>query len=75
MTSELEDAATSEISRAAWQWLGDGRLTPAQARQATKNETATLGAGYEHARALFDAVPTGEEFVEFLTPPASDLLT
>ena len=33
-----------------------------------------LGDGYEEARELFDRVATGEEFVEFLTLPAYELL-
>jgi malate synthase len=72
----MEDAATSEISRAqVWQWLRHGRFTAEQVRRATDAEMATLGGDYERARALFDTVATGEEFVEFLTLPAYDLLT
>ena len=71
----MEDAATSEISRAqVWQWLRHGRFTAEQVRQATDAEMASLGGDYERARALFDAVATGAEFVEFLTLPAYDLL-
>jgi len=71
----MEDAATSEISRAqVWQWLRDGRFTPEQVAQVTDEELAKLGDGYEEARALFDQVATGEEFVEFLTLPAYELL-
>jgi malate synthase len=71
----MEDAATSEISRAqVWQWLRDGRFTAEQVAQVTDEELAKLGDGYEQARALFDQVATGEEFVEFLTLPAYELL-
>ncbi len=71
----MEDAATSEISRAqVWQWLRDGRFTPEQVAQVTDEELAKLGDGYEQARELFDRVATGEEFVEFLTLPAYELL-
>jgi malate synthase len=71
----MEDAATSEISRAqVWQWLRHGRFTAEHVRRATDEEMASLGGDYERARALFDAVATGEEFVEFLTLPAYDLL-
>src|SRR5665213_1190997 len=71
----MEDAATSEISRAqVWQWLRHGRFTSEQVRRGTDEEVASLGAGYERARALFDQVATGEEFVEFLTLPAYEQL-
>jgi len=71
----MEDAATSEISRAqVWQWLRHGRFTLEQVARATDEEMATLGEGYERARELFDALATGEEFVEFLTLPAYELL-
>ncbi len=35
---------------------------------------AKLGAGYDEARALFEQVATGDEFVEFLTLPAYERL-
>ena len=72
----MEDAATSEISRAqVWQWLHHGRFTRrAGAPGVTDEEMAELGPDYERARELFDAVATGEEFVEFLTLPAYELL-
>ncbi len=71
----MEDAATSEISRAqVWQWLHDGRFTREQVARVTDEEQAKLGDGYERARELFDQVATGEEFVEFLTLPAYELL-
>jgi malate synthase len=78
----MEDAATSEISRAqVWQWLRDGRFSPEQVRQVTDEELAKLlaapdadAAGYQAARELFDQVATGDEFVEFLTLPAYELL-
>jgi malate synthase len=78
----MEDAATAEISRAqVWQWLRDGRFTPEQVREVTDEELAKLLAlpdadatGYRAARELFDQVATGDEFVEFLTLPAYELL-
>jgi malate synthase len=71
----MEDAATSEISRAqVWQWLHDGRFTREQVAAVTDEEVAKLGDGYERARELFDAVATGDEFVEFLTLPAYEQL-
>jgi malate synthase len=72
----MEDAATSEISRAqVWQWLHDGRFTREQVAAVTDEEVAKLGDGYERARELFDAVATGDQFVEFLTLPAYEQLT
>jgi malate synthase len=71
----MEDAATSEISRAqVWQWLHDGRFSAERVRAITDSEIAKLGPGYEQARELFEAVATGDEFIEFLTLPAYDLL-
>ena len=72
----MEDAATSEISRAqVWQWLHHGRFTPEQVRRITDEETAKLGPGYEQAREVFETVATGEGFIEFLTLPAYDMLS
>jgi malate synthase len=71
----MEDAATSEIARAqVWQWLHHGRFSHEQVAAITDEELAKLGDGYEEARELFDRVATGEEFVEFLTLPAYELL-
>jgi malate synthase len=71
----MEDAATSEISRAqVWQWLHHGRFTAEEVRRVTDEEMATLGPDYQPARELFEGVATGEEFVEFLTLPAYELL-
>ena len=71
----MEDAATSEISRAqVWQWIHDGRFSTEQVLAITDEEVAKLGPGYEQARELFDRLATGEEFVEFLTLPAYQML-
>ena len=71
----MEDAATSEISRAqVWQWVRHGRFSAADVARVTDEEMAKLGPDYEQARELFDRVATGEDFVEFLTLPAYDLL-
>jgi malate synthase len=71
----MEDAATSEISRAqVWQWVHHGRFSPAEVARVTDEEMAKLGPGYEQARELFDQVATGEDFIEFLTLPAYELL-
>ena len=74
----MEDAATSEISRSqVWQWLRHGRVTREDVEHVVAEEAAKLeGApGLEEARALFEQVATGEEFVEFLTLPAYDHLS
>jgi malate synthase len=71
----MEDAATSEISRSqVWQWLRHGRVERAQVERLLEEETAKLGDGYDEARALFEQVALGEEFVEFLTLPAYERL-
>jgi malate synthase len=71
----MEDAATSEISRAqVWQWVHHGKFTPEHVQAVTDEEMATLGPDYQQARELFDQVATGEQFVEFLTLPAYQLL-
>jgi len=72
----MEDAATSEISRAQiWQWIHHGRFSREHVRSITDEEVGKLGPGYEQARELFDEVATSEQFVEFLTLPAYDQLT
>ena len=68
----MEDAATSEISRSqVWQWLAHGRVERAdgrarRSRRRSRSSTATT----TEARALFEQVALGDEFVEFLTLPA-----
>ena len=78
----MEDAATSEISRAqVWQWIRhrDGRLS--DGRKVTKElfrsvldkELAKVerfsGDKFDPARALFDQITTDDTFAEFLTLP------
>ena len=71
----MEDAATSEISRAqVSQWIAHGRFTREHVAEVTDQEMATLGPDYEQARELFDQVALGDQFVEFLTLPAYELL-
>jgi len=71
----MEDAATSEISRSqVWQWLHHGRVSREDVRRITDEEIAKLGEGYDDARELFEQVATGDEFVEFLTLPAYELI-
>jgi malate synthase len=73
----MEDAATSEISRSqVWQWLRHGRVSREQVEHAIAEETAALAgtARLDEARALFEEVALGDEFVEFLTLPAYERL-
>jgi malate synthase len=81
----MEDAATAEISRSQlWQWihngvrLPDGRpVTPDLVRAVLDEEVAAIGAGTGHldqARDLFERVALADDFAEFLTLPAYDLL-
>ena len=67
----MEDAATSEISRSqVWQWLRHGQVERGEVERAIEEEVAKLDGDYAEARALFEQVALGEEFVEFLTLPA-----
>ena len=67
----MEDAATSEISRSqVWQWLQHDEVARADVEAAIEEELAKLDGDYSEARALFEQVALGDEFVEFLTLPA-----
>ncbi len=71
----MEDTATAEISRAqVWQWVRAGRFSKAQVEAVIRDDLARLGPGYEQAAELFERVVLADEFVEFLTLPAYDLL-
>jgi malate synthase len=71
----MEDAATAEISRSqVWQWLSHGKVTRSDVDRVTNETLAELGPGYEDARALFEEVATGDDYVEFLTLPAYERL-
>jgi malate synthase len=71
----MEDAATAEISRSqVWQWLHHGKVSLADVQRVIAEEADHLGPGYDDARALFDDVATGPQYVEFLTVPAYDRL-
>lgn len=73
----MEDAATAEISRSqVWQWVHHDRVARADVEQSIADVVAGLPADpvYGEARALFEQVALGEEFVEFLTLPAYDRL-
>ena len=67
----MEDAATAEISRSqVWQWLRHGKVDRNDVELALAVESAELGPEYDEARALFEQLTLGEDFVEFLTLPA-----
>jgi malate synthase len=82
----MEDAATAEISRSQlWQWrvsgtsLDDGRPLAADRYEAIRaEELAALGGATAgrlgDAAALLDRLVLDDDFVEFLTLPAYDLL-
>ena len=84
----MEDAATAEISRAqVWQWvhhqvsLSDGTPVTAELVRAGLDEAQAtlLAAGHDpglvgQARAIFDQVGLGDDFLPFLTLPAYELL-
>jgi len=85
----MEDAATAEISRSqVWQWirspkgtLEDGRVIDvdlfhtvlAEELQKVKDQFGAAGR-YEEGAALFDEITASEDFVDFLTLPAYDLI-
>jgi malate synthase len=82
----MEDAATAEIARGQlWQWrrhgtrLDDGRTMTAELyAQLRDEELAKLprfeGDRYDDASALVDRLVLADDFAEFLTLPAYDLL-
>jgi malate synthase len=83
----MEDAATSEISRAqVWQWirhpegkLDDGRkVTKELFRSVLEEELAKVqrfaSDQFEAARDLFEQITTDDDFVEFLTLPGYERL-
>jgi malate synthase len=85
----MEDVATAEISRSQiWQWVRHGMstdggtlVTESLVRSIADDVVAGLEtSGYtdvEHlhaARKVFEEVALGDEFVEFLTLPAYDLI-
>ncbi|MFI7585621.1 malate synthase A [Spongisporangium articulatum] len=81
----MEDAATAEISRSQlWQWLRYGTVLDSGAvvtqelvEKVLAQEAAALTGTTPHleeARALFAKVALDEEFADFLTLPAYDLI-
>jgi malate synthase len=81
----MEDAATAEISRSQiWQWVRHGKVSRERVLEVLDEETAKIRdeVGEEvwqkgrpdDTRRVFEQVALGEEFPEFLTLPAYELL-
>ena len=82
----MEDAATAEISRSQiWQWIRHGKVTRERVRRGARRgdgEDPRRGrrrgrgrrAGRTRRARVFEQVALGEEFPEFLTLPAYELL-
>jgi len=81
----MEDAATAEISRSQiWQWVRHGKVTRERVLAVLDEEMAAIHAEVgdevwgkgrpEETRQLFEQVALGDEFPEFLTLPAYELL-
>ena len=84
----MEDAATAEISRSQiWQWmrspkgvLEDGRKVTAElfkrllAEELAKVKAAYSEGKYDEGARLFERITTDDDYVEFLTLPAYDLI-
>jgi malate synthase len=84
----MEDAATAEISRSQiWQWirspkgvLDDGRKVTVElfkkllAEELAKVKASMSGGKYDQAASLFEKITADDQYVEFLTLPAYDLI-
>ncbi|MCI0424823.1 MAG: malate synthase A [Actinobacteria bacterium] len=79
----MEDVATAEISRSQiWQWIHQGATTDegfvvdeGLVRSIADRVTETMTAETVHtARKVFEDVALGDDFVEFLTLPAYELI-
>jgi malate synthase len=80
----MEDAATAEISRSqVWQWVHNGvvldsgeEVTEDLVRRVVADEVAGIGPldRLDDARRLFEQVALADEFPEFLTLPAYELI-
>jgi malate synthase len=80
----MEDAATAEISRSqVWQWVHNGvaldtgeTVTDELVRQVIDEEVAAIGEleNLDDARRLFEQVALADEFPDFLTLPAYELI-
>jgi malate synthase len=84
----MEDAATAEISRSQiWQWirspkgvLDDGRKVSVEifrkllAEELAKVKASFSGGEYDEAAKLFEKITADDQYVEFLTLPAYQLI-
>src|SRR5262249_33634502 len=73
----MEDVATAEISRSQlWQWTHHGRAELDRVQAIADEEVAALGdlPRLGEARQVFEQVALADDFVEFLTLPAYELL-
>ncbi len=81
----MEDAATAEISRSQiWQWVRHGKVTRDRVLEVLDEEMAKIRAEVgdevwekgrpDETRRVFEQVALGEEFPDFLTLPAYELL-
>jgi malate synthase len=73
----MEDVATAEISRSQlWQWVAHGRVERARVHAIADEEIAGLPdtPRLDEARHVFEQVALADEFVDFLTLPAYELL-
>ncbi len=73
----MEDVATAEISRSQlWQWANHGRVDPERVRAIADEEVESLPPQERlaEARDVFEQVALSDDFVEFLTLPAYELL-
>jgi malate synthase len=81
----MEDAATAEISRSQiWQWVRHGKVTRERVLEVLEEEMARIHADVgdqlweegrpDETRRLVERVALGDEFADFLTLPAYELL-
>jgi malate synthase len=73
----MEDVATAEISRSQlWQWIHHGQLDHDRALAIAREEIDSLPdqPRLDQASDVFEQVALADEFVEFLTLPAYELL-
>jgi malate synthase len=81
----MEDAATAEISRSqVWQWVRHGRFTRDDVGAIIDEELEKIrglvgaeafdGGRFDEARRVFEEVALADDFADFLTLPAYELL-
>jgi malate synthase len=73
----MEDVATAEISRSQlWQWVRHDRVDRDRVVEIADDDMAALPETprLDEARHVFEQVALADEFVDFLTLPAYELL-